>query len=161
MCKMSHSKPFKDINFLSYIQSHLDQQYLGGRYYMYYLICMCLLTEAWFLFLTTSRWFAVRLDGICSVFVTITAFGCLYLRDGTVWINTLLTSETMMMNSWRCDCMYTFYLILQDWNQVQWVWLYLMQWHSQACSSGASDRAQRSRTWWEHWIWTAVYILSL
>lgn len=39
-------------------------------------------SEAWFLFLTTSRWFAVRLDGICSVFVTITAFGCLYLRDG-------------------------------------------------------------------------------
>uniref|UniRef100_A0A4W6FYI3 Multidrug resistance-associated protein 4 n=1 Tax=Lates calcarifer TaxID=8187 RepID=A0A4W6FYI3_LATCA len=40
-------------------------------------------SEAWFLFLTTSRWFAVRLDGICSIFVTITAFGCLYLRDGT------------------------------------------------------------------------------
>uniref|UniRef100_A0A8C4ILC3 Multidrug resistance-associated protein 4 n=1 Tax=Dicentrarchus labrax TaxID=13489 RepID=A0A8C4ILC3_DICLA len=39
-------------------------------------------SEAWFLFLTTSRWFAVRLDGICSVFVSITAFGCLYLRDG-------------------------------------------------------------------------------
>ncbi|XP_071783118.2 ATP-binding cassette sub-family C member 4-like isoform X1 [Centroberyx gerrardi] len=39
-------------------------------------------TAAWFLFLTTSRWLAVRLDGICSVFVTITAFGCLYLRDG-------------------------------------------------------------------------------
>ncbi|AWP13181.1 putative multidrug resistance-associated protein 4-like [Scophthalmus maximus] len=39
-------------------------------------------SEAWFLFLTTSRWFAVRLDGICSVFVTITAFGCIYLRDG-------------------------------------------------------------------------------
>ncbi|XP_077946531.1 ATP-binding cassette sub-family C member 4 isoform X4 [Gasterosteus aculeatus] len=37
---------------------------------------------AWFLFLTTSRWFAVRLDGICSIFVTITTFGCLYLRDG-------------------------------------------------------------------------------
>ncbi|KAM4561745.1 ATP-binding cassette sub-family C member 4-like [Fundulus diaphanus] len=39
-------------------------------------------SEAWFLFLTTSRWFAVRLDGICCVFVTITAFGCLYFRDG-------------------------------------------------------------------------------
>ncbi|CAG5865642.1 unnamed protein product [Menidia menidia] len=39
-------------------------------------------SASWFLFLTTSRWFAVRLDGICSVFVTITAFGCLYLRDG-------------------------------------------------------------------------------
>ncbi|KAM9344115.1 LOW QUALITY PROTEIN: ATP-binding cassette sub-family C member 4-like [Pholidichthys leucotaenia] len=37
---------------------------------------------AWFLFLTTSRWFAVRLDGICSIFVTIIAFGCVYLRDG-------------------------------------------------------------------------------
>lgn len=44
---------------------------------------LCFQTEAWFLFLTTSRWFAVRLDGICSIFVTITAFGCLYLRDGT------------------------------------------------------------------------------
>uniref|UniRef100_A0A3P9LA07 Multidrug resistance-associated protein 4 n=1 Tax=Oryzias latipes TaxID=8090 RepID=A0A3P9LA07_ORYLA len=39
-------------------------------------------SEAWFLFLTTSRWFAVRLDVICSVFVTITAFGCLYLKEG-------------------------------------------------------------------------------
>uniref|UniRef100_A0A8B9JN68 Cystic fibrosis transmembrane conductance regulator n=1 Tax=Astyanax mexicanus TaxID=7994 RepID=A0A8B9JN68_ASTMX len=38
-------------------------------------------SEAWFLFLTTSRWFAVRLDGMCSIFVTITAFGCLLLRQ--------------------------------------------------------------------------------
>ncbi|XP_008276233.1 ATP-binding cassette sub-family C member 4 [Stegastes partitus] len=38
-------------------------------------------SEAWFLFLTTSRWFAVRLDGLCSIFVTITTFGCLLLRD--------------------------------------------------------------------------------
>nr|XP_057938958.1 ATP-binding cassette sub-family C member 4-like isoform X2 [Doryrhamphus excisus] len=38
-------------------------------------------SEAWFLFLTTSRWLAVRLDGICSIFVAITAFGCLYFRD--------------------------------------------------------------------------------
>uniref|UniRef100_A0A8C7MYR0 Multidrug resistance-associated protein 4 n=1 Tax=Oncorhynchus kisutch TaxID=8019 RepID=A0A8C7MYR0_ONCKI len=42
-------------------------------------------SEAWFLFLTTSRWFALRLDGICSIFVTLTTFGCLFLRDGTVW----------------------------------------------------------------------------
>ncbi|XP_056895808.1 ATP-binding cassette sub-family C member 4-like isoform X2 [Takifugu flavidus] len=38
-------------------------------------------SEAWFLFLTTSRWLAVRVDGICSVFVTTTAFACLYFRD--------------------------------------------------------------------------------
>lgn len=37
-------------------------------------------SEACFLFLTTSRWFAVRLDGMCSIFVTITTFGCLFLR---------------------------------------------------------------------------------
>uniref|UniRef100_A0A4W6BU08 Multidrug resistance-associated protein 4 n=1 Tax=Lates calcarifer TaxID=8187 RepID=A0A4W6BU08_LATCA len=33
-------------------------------------------SAAWFLFLTTSRWFAVRLDGICSIFVTIVTAGC-------------------------------------------------------------------------------------
>ncbi|XP_066562799.1 ATP-binding cassette sub-family C member 4 [Amia ocellicauda] len=38
-------------------------------------------SEAWFLFLTTSRWFAVRLDGICAVFVTIIAFGSILLKD--------------------------------------------------------------------------------
>ncbi|XP_077392260.1 ATP-binding cassette sub-family C member 4-like isoform X4 [Festucalex cinctus] len=38
-------------------------------------------SEAWFLFLTTSRWLAVRLDGICSIFITFTAFGCLYFSD--------------------------------------------------------------------------------
>ncbi|XP_046887532.1 ATP-binding cassette sub-family C member 4-like [Hypomesus transpacificus] len=38
-------------------------------------------SEAWFLFLTTSRWFAIRLDTICSIFVTVTVFGCILLRD--------------------------------------------------------------------------------
>ncbi|XP_051799250.1 ATP-binding cassette sub-family C member 4-like isoform X1 [Acanthochromis polyacanthus] len=38
-------------------------------------------SEAWFLFLTTSRWFAVRLDFICAVFVTVTTFGCVLLRE--------------------------------------------------------------------------------
>ncbi|XP_039649399.1 multidrug resistance-associated protein 4-like isoform X1 [Perca fluviatilis] len=39
-------------------------------------------SEAWFLFLMTSRWFALNLDSICSIFVTITTFGCILLRDG-------------------------------------------------------------------------------
>uniref|UniRef100_A0A3P8TKI0 Multidrug resistance-associated protein 4 n=1 Tax=Amphiprion percula TaxID=161767 RepID=A0A3P8TKI0_AMPPE len=39
-------------------------------------------SEAWFLFLMTSRWFALRLDSICSIFVTVTSFGCILLRDG-------------------------------------------------------------------------------
>ncbi|XP_022432637.1 multidrug resistance-associated protein 4 isoform X2 [Delphinapterus leucas] len=36
-------------------------------------------SEAWFLFLTTSRWFAVRLDAICAIFVIVVAFGSLVL----------------------------------------------------------------------------------
>ncbi|KAM7177934.1 ATP-binding cassette sub-family C member 4 isoform 3-T3 [Macrochelys suwanniensis] len=36
-------------------------------------------SEAWFLFLTTSRWFAVRLDAICAIFVLAIAFGSLLL----------------------------------------------------------------------------------
>uniref|UniRef100_A0A670I692 ATP binding cassette subfamily C member 4 n=1 Tax=Podarcis muralis TaxID=64176 RepID=A0A670I692_PODMU len=36
-------------------------------------------TEAWFLFLTTSRWFAVRLDAICAIFVVVVAFASLLL----------------------------------------------------------------------------------
>ncbi|XP_041637494.1 ATP-binding cassette sub-family C member 4-like [Cheilinus undulatus] len=39
-------------------------------------------SEAWFLFLMTSRWFALRLDSICSVFITFASFGCIILRDG-------------------------------------------------------------------------------
>ncbi|XP_074483904.1 ATP-binding cassette sub-family C member 4-like [Sebastes fasciatus] len=39
-------------------------------------------SEAWFLFLMTSRWFALRLDSICSLFFTFTTFGCILLRDG-------------------------------------------------------------------------------
>ncbi|XP_057709527.1 ATP-binding cassette sub-family C member 4-like isoform X2 [Corythoichthys intestinalis] len=38
-------------------------------------------SAAWFLFLTTSRWLAVRLDGICCIFVTVTAVGCIYFSD--------------------------------------------------------------------------------
>lgn len=61
-------------------------------------------SEAWFLFLTTSRWFAVRLDGMCCVFVTITAFGCLLLRNsleaGTVGLALSYAVTLMGMFQW-------------------------------------------------------------
>ncbi|XP_043928932.1 ATP-binding cassette sub-family C member 4 isoform X2 [Protopterus annectens] len=38
-------------------------------------------SEAWFLFLTTSRWLAVRLDGICAIFVTAVAIGSVLLAN--------------------------------------------------------------------------------
>ncbi|KAM8873545.1 ATP-binding cassette sub-family C member 4-like isoform 1-T1 [Synchiropus picturatus] len=39
-------------------------------------------SEVWFLFLMTSRWFALRLDTICSIFITIATLGCIIFRDG-------------------------------------------------------------------------------
>lgn len=41
--------------------------------------------EAWFLFLMTSRWFAFRLDSICSVFIALATFGCILFRNGEKW----------------------------------------------------------------------------
>ncbi|XP_054480100.1 ATP-binding cassette sub-family C member 4-like [Anoplopoma fimbria] len=59
---------------------------------------------AWFLFLTTSRWFAVRLDGMCSIFVTVTTFGCLLLRDqldaGSVGLALTYSVTLMGMFQW-------------------------------------------------------------
>uniref|UniRef100_A0A671US85 Multidrug resistance-associated protein 4-like n=1 Tax=Sparus aurata TaxID=8175 RepID=A0A671US85_SPAAU len=61
-------------------------------------------SESWFLFLTTSRWFALRLDGICSIFVTITTFGCLLLRDqldaGSVGLALSYSVTLMGMFQW-------------------------------------------------------------
>ncbi|XP_040034735.2 ATP-binding cassette sub-family C member 4 isoform X1 [Gasterosteus aculeatus] len=39
-------------------------------------------SEAWFLFLMTSRWFALHLDAICALLITFSTFGCILLRDG-------------------------------------------------------------------------------
>lgn len=44
--------------------------------------CFPVVLEAWFLFLMTSRWFALRLDSICSVFIMFASFGCIIFRDG-------------------------------------------------------------------------------
>uniref|UniRef100_A0A3Q2CNF4 Multidrug resistance-associated protein 4 n=1 Tax=Cyprinodon variegatus TaxID=28743 RepID=A0A3Q2CNF4_CYPVA len=61
-------------------------------------------SEAFFLFLTTSRWFAVRLDGMCSFFVTITTFLCLLLRDqldaGSVGLALSYAVTLMGMFQW-------------------------------------------------------------
>uniref|UniRef100_A0A4X1UZA8 Multidrug resistance-associated protein 4 n=1 Tax=Sus scrofa TaxID=9823 RepID=A0A4X1UZA8_PIG len=38
-------------------------------------------SEAWFLFLTTSRWFALCLDAVCAVFVIVVAFASLFLAE--------------------------------------------------------------------------------
>uniref|UniRef100_H3CYA8 Cystic fibrosis transmembrane conductance regulator n=1 Tax=Tetraodon nigroviridis TaxID=99883 RepID=H3CYA8_TETNG len=61
-------------------------------------------SQAWFLFLTTSRWFALRLDAICSVFVTVTTFACLLLRNqldaGSVGLALTYASTLMGMFQW-------------------------------------------------------------
>ncbi|XP_033954626.1 ATP-binding cassette sub-family C member 4-like [Pseudochaenichthys georgianus] len=59
---------------------------------------------AWFLFLTTSRWFAVRLDGICAIFVTTVTFACLLLREqldaGSVGLALTYSVTLMGMFQW-------------------------------------------------------------
>ncbi|XP_061082797.1 multidrug resistance-associated protein 4 [Conger conger] len=61
-------------------------------------------SEAWFLFLTSSRWLAVRLDAICAIFVTITSFGCLLLRNdmeaGSVGLALSYAVTLMGMFQW-------------------------------------------------------------
>ncbi|XP_063068367.1 multidrug resistance-associated protein 4 isoform X2 [Engraulis encrasicolus] len=61
-------------------------------------------SEAWFLFLTTSRWFAVRLDGMCSIFVAITAFASLLLHNsleaGSVGLALSYAVTLMGMFQW-------------------------------------------------------------
>uniref|UniRef100_A0A8D0AY21 Multidrug resistance-associated protein 4 n=1 Tax=Sander lucioperca TaxID=283035 RepID=A0A8D0AY21_SANLU len=61
-------------------------------------------SAAWFLFLTTSRWFAVRLDGLCAIFVTVATFGCLLLRDqldaGSVGLSLTYSVTLMGMFQW-------------------------------------------------------------
>uniref|UniRef100_A0A4W6DMY3 ATP-binding cassette, sub-family C (CFTR/MRP), member 4 n=1 Tax=Lates calcarifer TaxID=8187 RepID=A0A4W6DMY3_LATCA len=72
-------------------------------------------SAAWFLFLTTSRWFAVRLDGICSIFVTIVTAGCwlcgfgsdlLHHTDGhvPVGVSLVLFGLTSWSLSSVCAC---------------------------------------------------------
>ncbi|XP_020772820.1 ATP-binding cassette sub-family C member 4-like isoform X1 [Boleophthalmus pectinirostris] len=61
-------------------------------------------SASWFLFLTTSRWFAVRLDGLCAIFVTATTFGCLLLGDrldaGSVGLALSYAVTLMGMFQW-------------------------------------------------------------
>ena len=40
-------------------------------------------SEAWFLFLSTSRWFAIRLDWLCALFVSSVAFCSVFASEGT------------------------------------------------------------------------------
>ncbi|XP_062343792.1 ATP-binding cassette sub-family C member 4 isoform X4 [Cinclus cinclus] len=59
-------------------------------------------SEAWFLFLTTSRWFAVRLDAICAIFVIVVAFGSLLLNK------TLNSGQVGLALSYAITLMGTF-----------------------------------------------------
>ncbi|KAL3999294.1 F-box and leucine-rich repeat protein 13 [Sarotherodon galilaeus] len=60
-------------------------------------------SEAWFLYLMTSRWFALRLDTICSIFITLTAFGLILLRDGLVAgeVGLVLTYAVTLMGNFQ------------------------------------------------------------
>uniref|UniRef100_A0A4W3I4P9 Multidrug resistance-associated protein 4 n=1 Tax=Callorhinchus milii TaxID=7868 RepID=A0A4W3I4P9_CALMI len=57
-------------------------------------------SEAWFLFLTTSRWFAVRLDVLCAIFVTTVAFGSILIANRQVGLALSYAITLMGMFQW-------------------------------------------------------------
>ena len=60
-------------------------------------------TEAWSLFLSTSRWFAIRLDWLCAMFVTSVAF-CSVLAAGSKSNFLILLPNKNMFTFWlKCD----------------------------------------------------------
>ena len=78
-----------DFAVLLYVKSSLPQlrkcspSLEAAKWFSY--LCIMLTTvhkpEAWFLLLTTSRWFAVYLDVTCAIFVTVVAFGALIMVE--------------------------------------------------------------------------------
>ncbi|KAL5005221.1 hypothetical protein ScPMuIL_018677 [Solemya velum] len=61
-------------------------------------------TETWFLFLATSRWFAVRLDWLCVIFVTTVSFCCVFASEsmdaGLVGLSMTYAMTLMGMFQW-------------------------------------------------------------
>uniref|UniRef100_A0AAY4DHT8 ATP-binding cassette, sub-family C (CFTR/MRP), member 4 n=1 Tax=Denticeps clupeoides TaxID=299321 RepID=A0AAY4DHT8_9TELE len=58
-------------------------------------------SEAWFLFLTTSRWFAVRLDALCSIFITLYfCFAFIDLEAGGVGLALCYAVTLVGMFQW-------------------------------------------------------------
>ncbi|KAL4220738.1 Multidrug resistance-associated protein 4 [Mactra antiquata] len=61
-------------------------------------------TESWFLFLTSSRWLAIRLDWLCAMFVTAVSFCCVLaagsLNAGLVGLSMTYAMTLMGMFQW-------------------------------------------------------------
>ena len=58
-------------------------------------------SEAWFLFLSTSRWLAVRLDWLCALFVTAVTF-CAVLSAGGEFIIACALLVAISELFWKC-----------------------------------------------------------
>ncbi|XP_060582248.1 ATP-binding cassette sub-family C member 4-like isoform X3 [Ruditapes philippinarum] len=61
-------------------------------------------TESWFLFLSSSRWLAIRLDWLCAIFVTAVSFCCVFaaesLNAGLVGLSMTYAMTLMGMFQW-------------------------------------------------------------
>ncbi|KAJ3584312.1 hypothetical protein NHX12_014808 [Muraenolepis orangiensis] len=60
-------------------------------------------SECWFMYLATSRWFAMRLDAMCAIFISITTFSCVLLRDslGAGEVGLALTYSITLMEMFQ------------------------------------------------------------
>uniref|UniRef100_A0A8C5A253 Multidrug resistance-associated protein 4 n=1 Tax=Gadus morhua TaxID=8049 RepID=A0A8C5A253_GADMO len=55
----------------------------------------------WYLFLTSSRWFALRLDLLCAVFVIILIYACVLLRDSAGDVGLALSYAITLMGMFQ------------------------------------------------------------
>uniref|UniRef100_A0A8C5FS48 Cystic fibrosis transmembrane conductance regulator n=1 Tax=Gadus morhua TaxID=8049 RepID=A0A8C5FS48_GADMO len=58
-------------------------------------------SETWYLFLTSSRWFAMRLDLLCAVFVIILIYACVLLRDSAGDVGLALSYAITLMGMFQ------------------------------------------------------------
>ncbi|XP_058478651.1 ATP-binding cassette sub-family C member 4-like [Solea solea] len=61
-------------------------------------------SEAWFLFLSTSRWLALRLDIICWAFIVVVSFSCMLLKEqlgaGAVGLALSYSVQLIILFQW-------------------------------------------------------------
>ncbi|XP_023930136.1 multidrug resistance-associated protein 4 isoform X1 [Lingula anatina] len=90
------------LNGLSTIRAYHVEELFGKEFNSH----QDLHTEAWFLFLVTTRWFAIRLDWICAFFVTTVTMVSILARDnlglnaGLVGLAVTYSMALMGMFQW-------------------------------------------------------------
>lgn len=78
-------------------------------------------TETWFLFLATSRWFAVRLDWLCVIFVTTVSFCCVFASESKFpWSPVHLSLKLFYSSNFFIRYSSILHYIQWEWKRWEW-----------------------------------------